>query len=172
MARIAVLVLDLLLAIVSGVVAWILFTGGGSITISTHRISMTGIDNPLIALAILGCCRYFVRAQPFFGWRRWKWSLLDRRAQQMLSALRRVLADTPHTTAWRAVVAILIVATAVKIIFAYYNPGFFSGDDVEVQEMALRQLLHTHWSIWDLRTRVSSRLHLPSADDGLSRRAD
>ena len=31
------------------------------------------------------------------------------------------------------------------------RPAFYSGDDVEVQEMSLRALLHTEWPVWDLR---------------------
>jgi hypothetical protein len=46
-------------------------------------------------------------------------------------------------------IACLIV---VKAVLAWTGIGFFSGDDVEVQEMSLRALWHSSWPIWDLRS--------------------
>lgn len=43
-------------------------------------------------------------------------------------------------------------ATIVKLVLAWTSPGFFSGDDVEVQEMWLGTLWGTGWPIWDLQT--------------------
>jgi hypothetical protein len=39
----------------------------------------------------------------------------------------------------------------LKIYFAVSNPGFYSGDDVEIHEMTLGHLLGQPWPVWDIR---------------------
>jgi hypothetical protein len=45
----------------------------------------------------------------------------------------------------------MAAAAIVKALLAWTNPGFFSGDDVEIHEMSLGVLWRADWPIWDLR---------------------
>jgi glycosyl transferase family 22 (putative mannosyltransferase) len=148
----AALLVDLSLVLAFATTLVILLTGGGALVLAGQRISLTGVDNPLLLLSVLSLCRYFVRSRPFFGRRGWSWARLQSRSWQLLSDLRHTVATMGDRQARRIVIAALLCSCVVKLTFAYLDPGFFSGDDLEVQEMSLRAVLHTHWTIWDLRS--------------------
>jgi hypothetical protein len=48
--------------------------------------------------------------------------------------------------------SLIVLAVVVKLAAAWYLPGFFSGDDVEVHEMTLSALFGADWPIWELRS--------------------
>ena len=148
------------------IVAWVIATGGGVLWVGSLRLSIRGTDNPLIGLSLLLAARYaFFRSTPLLGVTGWSIRDLDARAR---AALRPGVAPAPRARAALPILSdrlaglsrrrsiLLVVATVstaivLKAIYAYADPGFFSGDDVEVQEMALKALRHTSWPIWDLR---------------------
>jgi len=127
-------------------------TGGGVLWLGSLRLSIRSTDNPLIGLSVLLAARYaFFRSTPLLGVAGWSIRDLDARARAALPILSDRLAGLSRRRSILLVVATVSTAIVLKAIYAYADPGFFSGDDVEVQEMALKALRHTSWPIWDLR---------------------
>lgn len=144
--------LDVLIAVIVAVIGWIITTGGGVAVIAGQRISVAGVDNPLIGLTLLGAIRYaLLHRVPLFG--RPSSSLTDVEAgtAARVTRLRESLDTLTVASAIRPVLMAVAAATLIKALLAWANPGFFSGDDVEIHEMSLRMLWKTDWSIWDLR---------------------
>jgi hypothetical protein len=141
--------LVLLLAIV---VFLVIVTGGAIVTIGGRRVSIMGVDNPLIAMALIGTLRYLtLRGSPLFGVRRWSIDALETGTRAWLTVLQRRAETLSPISSAKAVVATVAIATVVKSALAWSYPGFFSGDDVEVHQMSLGSLWHANWPIWDLR---------------------
>jgi hypothetical protein len=146
-------VVDALLLVLGALILWIAVTGGGVMILGGYRISLTGVDNPLLGLTLLGLIRYaWLRGIPGFGAPRWTLTGLDGRARAAISRLQARIAALTERQGARLVGQIIVAATVTKTLFAWTNPGFFSGDDVEIHEMSLRTLWHTDWAIWDLRS--------------------
>jgi hypothetical protein len=144
-----VLLFDLLLAALAAIPVAIALTGGGVIVIAHHAIGLRSPDNLLIALAVLLPARYRVLPRfPLFGRSAWTKEACERRAKAVFAWIDHPLRPA---TAARYVVLACIVATMLKGALAAANPGFFSGDDVEVQEMSVSALWHVAWPVWDLR---------------------
>jgi hypothetical protein len=130
----------------------IVVTGGAVIFVRGHRISLTGVDNPLAALALLCTLRYvLLYRSPYLGVERWAPRRVDEGARALIGRARLFIETLPAPSAVRIVLCLFVVTTIVKLVFAWTNPGFFSGDDVEIHEMSLRTLWKTEWSVWDLR---------------------
>jgi hypothetical protein len=152
MQRGAGIIVDALLVALAGLVLLIILTGGAVVVIGGVRVSATGVDNPLLALALLGTLRYVVLTRvPWFGNSHWHRAAIDLRGRTVIAALQQRIDTIDRRSAVRLVAIATIAATAIKILLAWANPGFFSGDDVEVHEMSLRALWRTDWPIWDLR---------------------
>ena len=142
---------DILLAVLLIGVLVIIVTGGGVFVVSGQRVSMMGVDNPLLALTLLGALRYAtLRRVPVFGVGRWSITALEHRARTIVDVQHR-FGGVAASDGRLAVLAAVAIATIVKVVLAAAYPGFFSGDDVEVQEMSLAALWHVQWPIWDLR---------------------
>ena len=153
-ARIIAFLLDVLVTLLGALSAWIIATGGSVIFVRGQRISLTGADDPspwthppprhpVRDVAIDPVAGGFPAGL-----------FLPPRPAHTTSSCERVPASPALTEqgAGRLVVSGLVSATVVKLLLAWANPGFFSGDDVEVQEMSLRLLWRTDWPIWDLRS--------------------
>ena len=125
---------------------------GGVFTVADQRVSATGVDNPLIALTLLGTLRYLaLRRVPLFGLERWPMTSLESGARSILiEHLRRIETMTPRG-ATRVGALGVALAIVVKAVLAWSYPGFFSGDDVEIHEMSIGALWSARWPIWDLR---------------------
>jgi hypothetical protein len=145
--------LDFSIVAIVLVVVFVLGTGGGVYELGRGaRLSLQSADNPLVILALLLLLRYSVREwAPLFGNPAWH-------ANHVLAGATRCVQRSDHWAAHlelrqgiRLVVLIALSAFALKCWLAWTNPGFFSGDDVEIHEMSLGWLLHYDWPIWDLR---------------------
>jgi hypothetical protein len=143
---------DVLLAALAVVVLAIIITGGGVFEWQGHRVSVMGVDNPLLALVLLGALRYAALPDaPLFARPRWSLSNLDAISHATLAAVRSRVETLRPGSAARMVLAAAVAAASIKMLLAWANPGFFSGDDVEIHELSLGALWHTGWPIWDLR---------------------
>lgn len=151
-ARAIAFLLDALMVLLGALTVWIIVTGGAVIFVRGQRISLTGVDNPILAVVLLCAIRYVaLRSIPWLGAPRCDLARIDSRAQLLVARMQSRIPALPHHDAVRLVLGAILAATAVKASLAWTNPGFFSGDDVEVQEMSLRALWQTDWPIWELR---------------------
>ncbi len=57
-------------------------------------------------------------------------------------------------SSYRYLAILALAAVGVRIGSAWFAPGFYSGDDVEIHEMTLSALCRTSWPIWDLRSPI------------------
>lgn len=149
------LFVDLLIVVACIAVLAIGATGGGMLTMGSLRIGMRSVDNPLLIVFVLAVVRYGLRGWgPFLL--RSKWGLANADAS--------VIRGLTSVDAWDRSVAVrtgrvlliggCLAVIAVKAFNAWRSPGFFSGDDLEVQEMSLSALGRLSWPIWDLRSPV------------------
>jgi hypothetical protein len=148
---IAALADTLVLALAVGVLV-VIITGGGIFFIGDQRVSMMGVDNPLLALTLVGALRYVtLPGVPLFGLERWPMTSVEQAARSMLvRGVHRIETTTP-AAATRIVAAAVALSIALKLLLAWTYPGFFSGDDVEIHEMSIGALWNARWPIWDLR---------------------
>src|SRR5262249_46160671 len=54
-----------------------------------------------------------------------------------------------RAAAW--VLAVAASSFVIKVYNAQVHFGFWTGDDVEIQEMTIGRLSSMHWPVWDLR---------------------
>jgi Alg9-like mannosyltransferase family len=148
-------VLDCLIVATVFVIVTVLVTGGGVYDLRGIHLSLRSADNPLTILALLLLLRYFVRNwAPLFGIPRWN---TGRVLSAATHGVQRADGWAVHLSAndgARLVLVIAVLAFALKAWLASTNPGFYSGDDVEIDEMTLGRLLHHQWPIWDLRNAI------------------
>jgi hypothetical protein len=143
--------IDALICLTGLLVAALLLTGGGYFRFGTLTIAAHSPDNSLLALAVLLAGRFpFRHRRPFLGidslsavaiedacdrWLKW----VDTLAREQVSLVPTV------------VLFVAGLSLLLKTYFAVSNPGFYSGDDVEIHEMTLGYLLGQHWPVWDIR---------------------
>jgi Alg9-like mannosyltransferase family len=151
----AAALLDVLIVVALLVIAFVLVTGGGVYVVGGARISIRSADNALLLLLLAACLRLAsLHWCPLFGHRRLDSEFLERRAGSLVTAWRTWAASLPPARATRLVLIAAAAALLVKAYLASTNPGFFSGDDVEIHEMTLGYLLRHPWPIWELRSPV------------------
>ena len=151
MALVAV-ALDVAIVALVCLVLWVGASGGGTFEIAGARVTARDTGNPLLFITIAGVARYALRRSvPFLGIRSLTLRDIDLRAREVCQSIEHRLALTSGRTGSRLVLALVVTAVAIKAAFAWHDPGFYSGDDVEVQEMSLKALLGTDWTVWDLR---------------------
>jgi hypothetical protein len=148
LAAAACFVLDCALVALVALGVGILVTGGFVIDVSSLRIRARTLTNPVLIAAALLVGRYWLRTHlPFLGLR----SLpLDDIGRVGLSWTERVIHEGIPVR--RVLGSLIVIAVVVKLAAAWYLPGFFSGDDVEVHEMTLSALFGAEWPIWELRS--------------------
>lgn len=142
-AQPVVILLDALACLLAIAIVAIALTGGGVFDIGGLRVSARSVGNPVAALLLVGVIRYALAGAP--GW-------LDRRCTALVRSAHDALADLTGQRAWRIVFALAAFSLIVKLANAWSHPGFFSGDDVEVQEMSLAALFDRDWRAWTLRS--------------------
>jgi hypothetical protein len=146
------LALDVAIVALFCLVVWVGATGGGAFEILGTRVTARDTGNPLLFITIAAGARYALRrAAPFLGIPRLSLREIDLRAREACHSIDRRLALMSGSAASRLVVALVVTAIAIKAAFAWNDPGFYSGDDVEVQEMSLKALFGADWPVWDLR---------------------
>lgn len=150
--RVGWLAADLLIAALGILVLFIAVTGGGVLSLRGHSISMRSVDNPLVALVILGGLRWWLGpTQGFLGNRAWTRERLEQASASLIARTGATISARPRL-AIRVVLAATLLSLSIKIAIAVAHPGFFSGDDVEIHEMSLGRLLGTGWPAWELRS--------------------
>ena len=151
----AAITVDILLVAVTVAILVIALTGGGVGVLFGRRISLRGVDNPVVLLGALVAARYICRRwSPFLGWRRLPLADIDAVALTALQRWCDELTAVSRRQASRTLMVVSLAAFVIKVVIAWTSPGFFSGDDVEVHEMSLRVLWNTNWPVWDLRSAV------------------
>jgi hypothetical protein len=153
--RTIALVVDALIVVVSASVLWIALIGGAVVTLGSVRIGLRSVDNPILILAGLSIIRYGIRTWgPFLGLARWDLADIDRVPIRLLLDVRRWTTTARPVTIKTILLCAFVAVVAVKGYNAWRSPGFFSGDDLEVQEMSLSALGRLSWPIWDLRSPI------------------
>jgi len=141
------------LAILAGVIVStaIALTGGGVFYILDWRITATSVLNPLLATLWLAVLRCSVGPGTFLGI---GWLNLDRARRAAMRSWRRaydVLAGLSRADAFRWLLLLASASLAIKLFNIDVHFGFWTGDDVEIQEMTIGKVLGASWPVWDLR---------------------
>ena len=150
-ARIAAAPLDLLIALAFALILFIVGAGGTVFTIGSTVVSMRSVTNPLVALYLLLGLRCVLAPAVPFPFSNTAPRDLGALALRGCTAARAALERVSPAVAARWVLAILLASAAIKIAIAVVYFGFYSGDDVEVQEMSFAALFGWQWEAWNLR---------------------
>lgn len=146
-------VVDGLLVLAAAAAIAIVATGGFELVVATETIRAHSLRNPLLALFLLVPLRFASRtAAPFLTVPRWSLENLDAWVLLRLRGTVQRLSTVELVKVWQAVAGLAVLALAIKLINAWIHPGFFSGDDVEVQEMSFASLFAWDWTAWSLRS--------------------
>lgn len=146
------MLLDVFLMVLLLGMAVALVSGGLLFEVASVRIRITSLTNPTVLASAAIAVRYLLRYDlPFLGIPALR---VESAGERLLSVARRHLnGEVIDARTVRRVLAILSVsALAVKLAGAWFLPGFFSGDDVEIHDMSLSVLHGFEWPIWDLRS--------------------
>jgi hypothetical protein len=152
-----------LIVVVTAVAIAVVISGGWEWRLPGRTVSVRSVGNLLLAAAVLWLLRLLTPRVTFL----WRWRGRRRRRDAAdepepdslgalsLKLLRRftVILDTvSERDALRIIVALIVLATIIRILNVIFHFGFITGDDVEVQEMTLSALFGRRWSVWDLRS--------------------
>jgi hypothetical protein len=147
----ACLVLDVLVVVLLAAILVSLALGGIEFEAASVRVRLTSLTNPTLFAALALAARYALRRHlPFLGVPAFG---LERATTWGVLAAGRYLtrdAITPRV-AWSVVGGLSVLAVVVKLACAWFLPGFFSGDDVEIHEMTLSALYGLDLPVWELR---------------------
>jgi hypothetical protein len=145
--------LDLAIVTLATLVVVILVTGGTLFHIGGVAIGLRSVDNPLAELAGLLVLRYLARDRaPFLLIPRLRLSNIDSASRDAAARLLQWLSAMGWRDTRRVLVTLCVGAILTKLAAAWWLPGFFSGDDVEIHEMTFSALFRDRgWPIWELR---------------------
>lgn len=144
-------ILDVVIVAAAAIATRIALMGGGIVQLAGVRLSATSALNPLETALLLSAFR------ARFGPRTFLWIHrldIERAARATLAWWRRRHDNLARLTPRRAAAWVLVAAAgslAIKLYNAHTHFGFWTGDDVEIQEMTIAKLLGTAWPVWDLR---------------------
>jgi hypothetical protein len=143
--------LDLVMALAAAVALGIAVSGGGIVQLFGLRLSLTSVLNPLEAALLLAAFRARFGPRTFLLVQRFD---LDRVAAAVLGWWRRRYLDLARLSSSGAAACVLLAAACslgVKLYNAHVHFGFWTGDDVEIQEMTIAKLYGLSWPVWELR---------------------
>jgi hypothetical protein len=147
--------LDALLCLTFLAICAIVVTGGTTVRAARVTIGLHSPDNPLSLLALLLILRYTLREwAPFLGYRGWPLIRIGACARRLTIHANEWLTRLDAASSSRYLAVLAVAAVGVRIGSAWFAPGFYSGDDVEIHEMTLSVLTRTSWPIWDLRSPI------------------
>jgi glycosyl transferase family 22 (putative mannosyltransferase) len=152
MPRVAAAVYDVVLLTVAATIALVISTGGGEFDLSGRHVSVHSLGVPVAAATVLLLVRFRLPRVPFLGFTSIRINDIDSRVASATWRVAEASRDLSRERALRIMFVLSIAALAIKAGTAVAHPGFFSGDDVEVQEMTLGRLLHRDWPVWNLRS--------------------
>lgn len=142
-------VLDALSAAFLAAILVSIAVGGIAFEVAGVRVRLTSLTNPTLYSALAITIRYFLRRDlPFL---RIKALRFDALAHWGGTAAVNLERSVTKAMAWKLVGAISVIAVVAKLAGAWFLPGFFSGDDVEIHEMTLSVLYGWDLPIWNLR---------------------
>ena len=152
--RFFIYLLDALILLLVVCILFILTTGGGIYSIGPNLlIRARQVINPLMALYLLLVIRFLAaKRAPFLGMRSLEVPRLSNRADVFWRRLFDWLSELQPAKILKIALIVICVSALVKILNAYFFFGFFSGDDVEIQEMSFAHLFHWDWKAWGLRS--------------------
>ena len=151
--RVLLMAWDLLTCAALVLASGIALTGGTTVAVAGRTISLHSVGNLLVVASCLLAGRYFLRSRaPLFGISRWPLDHIGRRAVRMLTTVSTIVGALPFRRSLILVGAEAIAAALLKMDNAWADPGFFSGDDLEVQEMTIGAALGQQWAMWELRS--------------------
>ncbi len=151
-ARLAALVLDLLLCANALAALAILATGGGEFWLGTVHVRARTAKNLLLLLLVLLPLRFRFGDRAILGLSSLHPQRIAAWAARLCSRLDRATREIPRAPALRIVTAGLLLSALVKILNAWFYYGFYSGDDVEIHEMTFARLFQRPWQAWELRS--------------------
>jgi hypothetical protein len=145
---------DCLISIITLIILFILFTGGGIYELGPNmHIRAQHVINPLAILFFVAAFRFtWKRKSPFLGLRSFELDKLSSASLRVCRYIHDGLSRIDDSRANRIALIIIGASILIKILNAYFYFGFFSGDDVEVQEMSLAHLFQWNWRAWELRS--------------------
>jgi len=142
---------DVLIVGLAGVVAVIATTGGGEFSVVGLRVSATRVSNPTVVLALLTALRcWLLPARAVLG----RAGMTPRAIGVRVARWGEVMlaSQRPAAALTRGVLlALAVLSVGLRIVNAS-NPGFMTGDDVEINEMTFRALFALDWPIWNVRS--------------------
>ncbi len=145
-------ILDLLIVALAAAMLAVLVSGGFAIDLPTGRLRLTSLTNPTLFAAAVIVARYALRRRlPFLGIERFRLNDLGERGLRLASRLLATRTLEGRMT-WRVLASLCLATLAAKLAGAWFHPGFFSGDDVEIHEMTLSALYGLDLPIWSLRS--------------------
>lgn len=141
--------LDIAVLAAAGAFVACLLGRGGRMTAGPLTVSITSTSHALMVFVWVCVARSALPEVPFVG--TFRLDALPARARDGWQRLSLLAAMAPHRAAvWMAVV--LLISGAVKLAIAASQPGFWTGDDVEIHEMTFAQLFDWPWRAWELRS--------------------
>lgn len=145
--------LDVSIVALLAVVLVIIVTGGGQVQLGAIRLRARTVENPIWILTVLIAARHALRDRaPFLGNPRWRPGAWAARGAALISDALPRRVERIFSTPLRALGAVAATAAFIKVALAWAQPGFFSGDDVEIHQMTIGALLGRHWPVWELRS--------------------
>jgi len=130
--------LDILIGLGCIVTILIAFTGGGKIDWGGVHVTAHQFRNPFLFIAILCVIRFTLTG-------------IDNRAVSAVHRAQLALERVSSAGAWRYCGVLVAIVVVVRLYVAWTHPGFFTGDDVEIQEMTFARLFDWQWQAWALR---------------------
>ena len=147
--------IDALASAILITVAAIVLTGGTTVQMGRIKIGLHSPDNLLWLLLLLLAARYAVRDwSPLLGRSSWPVSHTLTGAWRFVANADAWLGSVRASSAHKYLALLVILAVSVRILNAWLSAGFYSGDDVEIQEMTISALRGAAWPIWDLRSPI------------------
>jgi hypothetical protein len=144
---------DCLTSILALIILFVLVTGGGVYRLGPNiQVSAHHVINPLAALFLVVAVRFVLnRKIPFLGLRSLELEKLSTASIRVCRSVYDGLRKLDDSRAGRIALIIIAASVLIKILNAYFYFGFFSGDDVEIQEMSFAPLFHWNFAAWELR---------------------
>jgi hypothetical protein len=132
---------DALICLTGLIAATLLLTGGGYFKFGALTVAAHSPDNSLLALSALLAVRFpFRHRRPFLGIGSLSAAALEDACDRALKWVDTLARERVPSAPFVVLLAVGL-SLLLKIYFAVSNPGFYSGDDVEIHEMTLGHLL-------------------------------
>jgi hypothetical protein len=144
-------ILDILIVGAAASAVWIACLGGGVVHLGGVRLSATTVLPPLEIALVLAAVRARFGPIAFLSIHALDIQDAARLAQNWWRRRHADLSRLRPRGAAACVLAAAACSLAIKLYNARVHFGFWTGDDVEIQEMTIGSLYRMGWPVWDLR---------------------